>query len=85
MIGHGCIVDECWFAGGCRDEHVRCFHVAWAKIERVAALDAGAHEVFDADVGEGAACHDAVVATTRAVGIERRFFHSVFEEVVTGG
>ena len=37
-----------------------------------AALDAGRHLVLDADVGEGAAHHDLVVAAARAVAVEVR-------------
>ena len=35
-----------------------------------ASLDSGKHKVFDPDVGEGASCHDAVIATTTAVAVE---------------
>ena len=38
--------------------------------QRAAAFLAAEHEVLDADVGEGAAGHDAVVAAARAVAVE---------------
>ncbi len=50
-----------------------------------AAFNAGDHEVFDADVGEGATGHDAVVASAGAVGVEVGFLDAVFEEVFACG
>ena len=41
-----------------------------AVVARHAAFDAGDHLVLDADVGEGAAHHDFVVAAPRAVAVE---------------
>jgi hypothetical protein len=38
-----------------------------------ATFDTGNHEVLDAHIGEGAARHDAVIATTAAVAVEVGF------------
>ena len=49
------------------------------------AFDAGNHEVLDADVSEGAAGHDAVVAAARAVGVEVEEIDAFFGEETAGG
>jgi hypothetical protein len=43
-----------------------------AVLQRDAAFDARGHVVLDADVGEGAAHHDFVVAAAGAVAVELR-------------
>ena len=45
----------------------------------------GDHEVFDTDVGEGAAGHNAVVTATTAVAIEIHSFDSLLNEVFSSG
>ena len=56
----------------------------FAEVEGVSAFDAGDHQVLDADVGEGAAGHDAVVAAARAVAVEVLRGHAVLEQEFAG-
>ena len=51
---------------GVEDGH----HLAFREQARDAAFGAGRELVAQADVGEGAAHHDFVVAAARAVGVE---------------
>ena len=46
---------------------------------------AAEHQVFDTDVGERAARHDAVVAATRAVAVEVGELDAVVGEEFSGG
>src|SRR6056297_2268300 len=55
LVGHGGVVDRALLA---------------VRAESVAAFDIVEHLVADADIGEGAAHHDLVVAAARAVGVE---------------
>ncbi len=65
-------------AGGlvCHAGVINAHLLAGGLVDREAAFHAcavgfgGNHEVFDADIGEGAAGHDAVVATAAAVAVE---------------
>jgi hypothetical protein len=50
-----------------------------------AAFGAGQHLVLDADIGEGAAHHDFVVAAARAVAVEVLLQHLVLAEIFAGG
>src|SRR5690606_18857628 len=50
-----------------------------------AALDVGGDAVADADVGEGAAHHDFVVAAAGAVAVEVQGVDAVVGQVLTGG
>ena len=60
-------------------------------VDREAAFHAGAigfggdHEVFDADIGECAAGHDAIIAAAAAVAVEIHRFDAVFNEVSSSG
>lgn len=86
LVSDGSIVDEGSlgvFGGG--DFLIRCGDGSVAEVLGVAALDAGGHEVFDADVAEGAAGHDAVVSATGTEGVELGLFDAVFVEVFSGG
>src|SRR5947207_591664 len=65
LVGDRRVVDRCLRAVG---------------PDRVAAFLAAEHEILDADVGEGAARHDAVVAATRSVGVEILERHATLEE-----
>ena len=49
-----------------------------------AALDAGDHQVLDADIGEGAAHHDAIVASAGTVAVEVLDGDAVLLQVQTG-
>src|SRR5262249_12710827 len=69
------------FDGGIVDRHDRAFGLMLGY----AALGAGGHEVLDADVGEGAAGHDAVVAAAGAVAVEVLVFDAVLREILAGG
>lgn len=86
LVGDGGVVNEGGlgaFGGG--DFLIRGGDGGVAEVLGVAALDAGGHEVLDADVTEGAAGHDAVVSATGTEGVELGFFDTVFEEVFSGG
>ncbi len=50
-----------------------------------AAFGAGGEEIFQADVGEGAAGHDAVVAAAGAVLVEVDGADAVLHQVFAGG
>jgi len=73
LVCHAGVVDAHLLAGG--------------LVDREAAFHAGAvgfggdHEVFDADICEGAAGHDTVIAATAAVAVEIHRFDAVFDEV----
>ncbi len=80
-------------AGGlvCHAGVVDAHLLASGLVDREATFHAGAvgfrgdHEVFDADIGEGAASHDAVIATAAAVAVEIHRFDAVFDEVFSSG
>ena len=55
------------------------------KVDGEAAFGAGGELVFDADVGEGASGHDAVVAAAGAEGVVHALGHAVLIEVAGGG
>ena len=69
LIGHGRIIDGSLLA---------------IRAEGVAAFFAAEHQVLDADVGEGAAGHDAVVAAAAAVAVEVGELHAVGHQELTG-
>jgi len=75
------------FHAGIVDAHL----LAGRLVDREAAFHAcavgfrGDHEVFDADIGECAAGHDAVIATAAAVAVEIHRFDAVFDEVFSSG
>ena len=69
LIGHGRVIDGSLLAIGA---------------EGVTAFFAAEHQVLDADVGEGAAGHDAVVATAAAVAVEVGELHVVVHQKLTG-
>ncbi len=50
-----------------------------------AAFGAGGELVFEADVGEGAADHDFVVAAAGAVGVEVGGLNAMGDEIFAGG
>ena len=52
---------------------------------RYAAFDAGDHQILDADIGKGAAGHDAVVAAARSVAVEIDEIDAVLDEILSGG
>ena len=56
----------------------------FAIVARHAAFDAGDHFVLDADVGEGAAHHDFVVAAAGAVAVEVGFANLMFHKEFSG-
>ena len=80
-------------AGGlvCHAGVVDAHLLAGRLVDREAAFHAGAvgfggdHEVFDADIGEGATGHDAVIASATTVAIEIHRFDAVFDEVFSSG
>ena len=59
--------------------------VAFGEQAGDAAFGAGGELVAQADVGEGAAHHDFVVAAARAVGVEVGGLDAVVGEVLAGG
>ena len=67
--------------GGVVDRHL----LAVGLVLGPAAFDARQHLVLDADVGEGAAHHDLVVAAAGAVGVEVPLHDLVLAEVLAGG
>ena len=75
------------FHAGIVDAHL----LTGRLVDREAAFHAraigfgGDHEVFDADIGEGATGHDAVIATAAAVAVEIHRFDAVFDEVFSSG
>ena len=77
LVFHAGIVDAHLLAGGLVDREA-AFHA------RAVGLS-GDHEVFDTDIGEGAAGHDAVIATAAAVAVEIHRFDTVFDEVFSSG
>ena len=50
----------------------------FAMVAAHAAFDAGDHFVFDADIGEGAAHHDFMMAAPRAVAVKVCFANLMF-------
>src|SRR5690606_38649553 len=54
-----------------------------AAVLRHPTFDAGNHLVANADVGEGAAHHDFVVAAAAAVGVEVLLLDLVLDQVAT--
>jgi hypothetical protein len=58
--------------------------LACRKIARIAAFHAVQHQVLDADVGEGAAHHHAIVAAPRAVLIEVFLAHAARDQILPG-
>ena len=77
LVFHAGVVDRHLLAGWLVDREA-AFHA------RAIGLG-GDHEVFDADIGEGASGHDAVIATAAAVAVEIHRFDAVFDEVFSGG
>jgi len=77
LICHAGVVDAHLLAGGLVDRE-SAFHAGAVGFR-------GDHEVFDADIGEGAAGHDAVIATAAAVAVEIHRFDAVFDEVFSSG
>src|SRR5712675_1186807 len=65
------------FNGGVVDAHGFAARLVFGD----AALSAGDLEVFDADVGKGAASHHAIVATARDVVVEIFKGDAVIEQV----
>ncbi|MCY1501118.1 hypothetical protein D9M68_351810 [compost metagenome] len=70
LVAHGGVVDRQFLAAG--------------HMQGVAAFLTAEHLVTDADIGEGAAHHHFVVATSRAIGVEVRGGHAVFAQVASG-
>ena len=70
LVAHGRVVDRHPLARGVVDGH--------------AALDAGHHLVFQADIGEGAAHHHFVTAAARAVLVEVARLDLVGNEILAG-
>ena len=77
LVCHAGVVDAHLLAGGLVDREA-AFHAC-------AVSFGGDHEVFYADIGEGAPGHDAVIATAAAVTIEIHRFDAVFNEVFSSG
>ena len=77
LVCHAGVVDAHLLAGRLVDRE-SAFHAR-------AVGFGGDHEVFDADIGEGAAGHDAVIATAASVAVEIHRFDAVFDEVFSGG
>ena len=77
LVCHAGVVDAHLFAGGLVDRE-SAFHAC-------AVGFGGDHEVFDPHIGEGAARHDAVIATAAAVAVEVDGFDAVFDEVFPSG
>jgi len=77
LVCHAGVVDAHLLAGGLVDREA-AFHARAVGFGRD-------HEVFDADIREGAAGHDAVVATAAAVAVEIHRFDAVFNEVFSSG
>ena len=77
LVFHAGIVDAHLLAGRLVDREA-AFHA------RAVGLG-GDHEVFDADIGEGATGHDAVIASATAVAVEIHRFDAVFNEVFSSG
>src|SRR5262249_38699308 len=71
LIFHGRVVDRHLLAG--------------RAINRVAAFLAAQHLVLDADIGEGAAHHDLVIAAARAIGVEIAAVDAVADQIAAGG
>src|SRR5687768_2291364 len=67
--------------GGIIDRHL----LARRIVPGDAALDARNHLVLDADIGEGAAHHDFVIAAPRAIGVEIDGTHLALGEKNAGG
>ncbi|GIX63876.1 mitochondrial import receptor subunit Tom40 [Babesia caballi] len=59
-------------------------HLAGREVDGLGAL-VGAEQVREANVGEGAANHDLVVAAARAVGVEVARLHAAGEQKLRGG
>ena len=66
--------------GGVEDGHL----LAVGQVAREAAFRSAAPAGSQADVGEGAAHHDLVVAAPRAVGVEVRRLDAVRDQVLAG-
>src|SRR5690606_35440703 len=82
LAAHGGVVDKGLRGGG---EGVALGEVAGpAALGDLAGL-VGGDLVADADVGEGAAGHDAVVAAARAVAVEVLLLDALAEEVLAAG
>ena len=77
LVCHAGVVDAHLLAGGLVDRE-SAFHAGAVGFR-------GDHEVFDADIGEGASGHDAVIATAAAVAVEIHRFDAVFDEVFSSG
>jgi len=77
LVCHAGVVDAHLLAGGLVDRE-SAFHSG-------AIGFGGDHEVFDADIGEGATGHDAVIASAAAIAIEIHRFDAVFNEVFSSG
>jgi hypothetical protein len=71
LVFHAGVVDRHDFAG--------------RQIFGDAAFGAGGEQIFQADVGEGAAGHDAVVAAAGAVAVEVERRDAVLHEELAGG
>ena len=69
------------FHGGVVDAHDFAARLVFGD----AAFGAGGHQVLDADVGKGAAGHDAVVAAARAVAVEVLESDAVIQQIFSGG
>src|SRR4051794_41779199 len=54
-------------------------------MRRHTALDARHHLILDADIGERAARHHAIVAATRAVAVEVLRLDAVLDQITAGG
>src|SRR5205807_2833664 len=67
--------------GGVEDGH----DLAAGQVLGDAAFGAGGEQVAQADVGEGAAGHDAVVPAARAVAVEVHRADAVLHQVAAGG
>ncbi len=77
LVCHAGVVDAHLLAGGLVDRE-SSFHACAVGFR-------GDHEVFDADIGESAAGHDAVIASAAAVAVEVHRFDAIFDEVFSGG
>ena len=75
LIGHGRV----------EDRHLTAIRPLGEAAFDDAAIPSGQHFVLDADVGEGAAHHDLMIAAPRPVGVELTRGDLPFHQVVSGG
>src|SRR5580693_8170198 len=59
LVGHASVINESRLTLFGLDLLVRCVNLPFAEVKGVSAFDAGNYQVFDADVREGAAGHNA--------------------------